>query len=152
MLEGPWQFVPAEQLPADFRRIPPDGPKANVLASIPGTTQAKEALIANQIPQTAAVPRRDGPTLDVDYDGPPRFSAIEETPLQYATNTATPVIEASPTSYYAVKDGVWFTAATSTGPWEVADSCPPASTRSRRAARCTGNVRLCRWFEPGLCL
>ena len=73
-----------------------------------------------------SVPRRDGPTLDVDYDGPPRFSTIEETPLQYATNTATPVIEVSPTSYYAVRDGVWFTAATPTGPWVVADSVPPS--------------------------
>jgi len=125
-LDGPWQFVPAEALPSDFARIPPDSQKANVLASIPGTTQAKEALIANQIPQTAVVPRRDGPTLDVDYDGPPRFSPIEETQLQYATNTATPVLQISPTSYYAVSDGVWFTATTPIGPWVVADSVPPS--------------------------
>ena len=125
-LDGPWQFVDSSELPADFARIPPGSPKANVLASIPGTTQAKEALIANQIPQTAAVPRQDGPTLDVDYDGPPKFAPIEETSLQYATNTATPVVETSPTAYYAVKDGVWFAAASPTGPWVVAPSVPPS--------------------------
>jgi hypothetical protein len=125
-LNGPWQFVASNELPSDFARIPAGSPKANVLASIPGTTQAKEALIANQIPQTATVSRTDGPTLDVDYDGPPKFAPIEQTSLSYATNTGTPVIETSPTAYYAVKDGVWFTASSPTGPWFVATSVPPS--------------------------
>ena len=30
---GPWSYVPGEQLPADFARIPPDDPKAAALAS-----------------------------------------------------------------------------------------------------------------------
>src|SRR5262245_30594517 len=52
-LTGPWSFVPGKSLPADFAKIPPDHPAADVLASVPGTPQANEAAIANQIPQTA---------------------------------------------------------------------------------------------------
>ena len=69
--------MPGEQLPGDFTRIPPESPKGHVLASIPGTEQAREAVIANQIPQTATV-RRSEAKLDVKYDGPPQFQPIEE--------------------------------------------------------------------------
>lgn len=40
-LEGPWSWVPWGQLPHDFAKIPPDSPKAGVLASVPGTEQAR---------------------------------------------------------------------------------------------------------------
>ena len=56
-LYGPWEFVPAKSLPEDFAKIPPDNARANALVSVPATPQAKEALIANSIPQTAAVNR-----------------------------------------------------------------------------------------------
>jgi hypothetical protein len=38
--DGPWQFVPSNELPADFAAIPDSSPKASVKASIAGTTQA----------------------------------------------------------------------------------------------------------------
>ena len=38
-----------DALPADFKRIPPDSKAGVVLASVAGTPQAKEALIANTI-------------------------------------------------------------------------------------------------------
>ena len=44
-------------MPADFAKIPVDSPKATVLASVPGTPQAAEGLIANSIPQTATITR-----------------------------------------------------------------------------------------------
>jgi hypothetical protein len=56
-MAGPWTFVAGESLPADFRRIPDTSPKENVKASIPGTPQAAEATVANEIPQTAKVKR-----------------------------------------------------------------------------------------------
>ena len=56
-LGGPWTFVGGMELPADFTRIPQDSPKATVLASVPGTPESKEALIANAIPQTATITR-----------------------------------------------------------------------------------------------
>ena len=54
---GPWTFVPGSQLPAEFRQIPFDSPKENVLASVPGTQQAEEAVIESQVPQTVTVYR-----------------------------------------------------------------------------------------------
>jgi len=122
-LYGPWAFVPPGQLPADFQRIPADSDKANVLASVPGTPQAREAVIANSIPQTATV-ERDKANLQVDYAGAPAFAPVEGTSLQYATNTATPVVMVNPTSYYACQGGVWFVSSSPTGPWAVAASVP----------------------------
>jgi hypothetical protein len=121
----PWTYVPGDQLPADFKQIPPDSAKGNVLVSVPGTPQAEEAVIANSIPQTATV-NRQAAQLTVNYDNnQPKFDPIGDTPLQYAVNSPTPVIEVSPTSYYAVSNGVWFTASAPMGPWAVATSVPP---------------------------
>jgi hypothetical protein len=122
-LTGPWQYVPAASLPADFAKISPHDPKANVLVSVPGTPQAKEAAIAATIPQTAAVSRAKA-TLGVTYDGTPRFAPITGTTLQYAVNTGTPVIEVDSSHYYAVGNGVWFTASAPTGAWHVATEIP----------------------------
>ncbi len=71
---GPWSYIAASSLPADFAKIPPYSPKASVLVSIPGTPQAKEALIANQIPQTATINRAKA-KLTLSYVGEPQFSA-----------------------------------------------------------------------------
>ncbi len=122
-LYGPWTFVAPDQLPGDFSRIPPSSPKANVLASVPGTPMAREAVIANSIPQTATIEVAKA-KLDVVYAGAPSFMVIEGTPLQYAANTQTPVIRVSPTSYYACEGGVWFASSTAFGPWAVALTVP----------------------------
>ena len=122
-LTGPWAWVPGSQLPPDFAKISPDSPKGAVLASVPGTEQAREAVIANQIPQTAAV-RRTEAKLDVRYDGPPQFRPIEGTSLEYAVNTSTDVIHAG-ARYYACHNAVWFVSESPTGPWMVADLIPP---------------------------
>lgn len=121
--QGPWKFVAANALPAEFARIPPDSPRSGVLASIPGTPESKEALIANSIPQTATVDRKQA-TLAIHYDGAPQFKPIEGTALQYAWNTPVPVIRVSADSYFAVDKGVWFSAPAATGPWAVATSVP----------------------------
>jgi hypothetical protein len=120
---GPWTFVDGKSLPADFMKIPPDSEKSAVLASIPGTPEARESLIANSIPQTAAVDRGKA-TLKVDYDGAPQFKPIDGTSLNFAWNTAVPVIQVNPTAYYAVDNGVWFAAPSATGPWSVAYDVP----------------------------
>ncbi len=121
---GPWEFVAGEGLPPDFAKIPDDSAKENVKASVPGTAQAKEALIANSIPQTAEVKKKDAKLETPAYDGEPQWSPIESTSLQYVVNTPTPVIMVSPTSYYAVQNGVWFTSASLRGTWVVASSVP----------------------------
>ena len=121
--QGPWHHVESKSLPAEFTKIPPGSEKSAVLASIPETPEAREALIANSIPQTASVNRKTA-KLQVSYDGAPQFKPIADTKLGYAWNTSTPVIKVSDNAYYAVKDGVWFTAAQPTGPWAIAASVP----------------------------
>jgi hypothetical protein len=134
-LEGPWEFVPYKQLPKDFAKIPPTHPKANALVSVPGTPQANEAVIANSIPQTATVQRKEA-KLELTYDGAPQFKPIEGTPLLYAINTAVPVIEVDAHTYYSVQNGVWFVASSATGPWVVATSVPAVIDSIRRVRRC----------------
>ena len=124
-LYGPWTFVAAGQLPTDFKRIPPRGPKANILASVPGTPMAREAVIANAIPQTATI-ERDQAKLTVDYAGAPSFVPIAGTSVAYAPNTATPVIMVNAASYYACQGGVWFASTSPAGPWAVATFVPSA--------------------------
>lgn len=120
---GPWRYVAGKDMPADFARIPSDSPKSAVLASVPGTPEARESLIANSIPQTATVNARST-QLHLSYDGPAQFKPIDGTSLSYAWNTPVPVIRVSPNAYYAVQNGVWFTAATANGPWSVALEVP----------------------------
>jgi hypothetical protein len=133
-IEGPWAYVDGKALPADFAKIPEGDPKASVLASTPGTPAAQEAAIANDIPQTATINRQDT-QLTVNYDGDPRFEGIAGTHMQYAVNSATPVIEVASNHFLAVQNGVWFTATSPQGPWLVATSVPadvytiPASSR-----------------------
>ncbi|MBV7483846.1 carbohydrate-binding family V/XII [Bordetella sp. BOR01] len=125
-LDGTWKYVPGDKLSPDFARIGIHDPQAGVLASVPGTPQAKEAVIASTIPQTATVSRSKA-TLHVDYiGGAPKFDRIAGTSLRYATNTAVPVIQADGGQYYALSRAVWFTADSAQGPWRVADSVPSA--------------------------
>jgi hypothetical protein len=122
---GPWTFVPPDSLPPDFQKIPADSPKANALASVPGTPQAQEAVIASSIPQTATI-NRNSASLTVTYQGSPSFAPVAGTSLAYATNTPTPVIMTGPMTYYACEGGVWFVATSPAGPWAVATSVPKA--------------------------
>ena len=121
--DGPWEFVPAKSLPKDFSRIPDSSRKENVKASVPGTRQAQEALIADQIPTTARVQRKLA-TFAPQIDGEPKLAAIAGTPLQYVLNTPAPIIRVDDTSWYACQDGVWFSASSMSGPWQVAATVP----------------------------
>jgi hypothetical protein len=125
-LTGPWSFVASNGLPDDFGRIPTSSPAGVVLASVAGTPQAQEAVIANSVPQTATVPRVNGPVFAPTFDGAPQFQPIAGTPLAYTPNASVPVIQVAPNTYYAVSAGVWFTAPGVTGPWSVATSVPAA--------------------------
>jgi len=121
--DGPWEYVPGSQLPPDFARIPEQSRAGLVLASIPGTPQAQEAVIANSISQTATV-NRSAAHFTAPYDGSPNFVPITGTSLQYAVNSPTPIIRVDKRTYYSFYDAVWFVAAAPTGPWTVAISVP----------------------------
>jgi len=122
--KGPWQYVASNRLPADFKRIPPDSRAGVVLASVAGTPQAKEALIANTIPQTASVNRVGGPAFKPEIDGAPKWRAIQGTALKYVFNSETPIIQVPDGTLYALNAGVWFTAALIDSPWTIATSVP----------------------------
>ena len=122
VLRGQWNPVADGELPQDFAKIPADSPKASVLASVPDTKQARQAVITSQIPETAAVTRKDA-KLSVRYDGEPQFKPVEGTSLEYAVNTSTDVIHAEG-RYYACHDAVWFVSQAPAGPWVVADYIP----------------------------
>lgn len=121
-LDGPWAYVPPDTLPGGFAKIPEDSPAASVLASVPGTDAAMDALLDAQIPQTAAI-KRSAATLDVTYDGTPTFKAIEGTKLEFAVNTSFSVIKLE-SRYYCCHQAVWYVAGTPQGPWQVADKVP----------------------------
>jgi hypothetical protein len=121
-LDGPWKFVPGEDLPDYFADIPEDSQMGTVLYAVPGTDIAKEAVLDAEIPQTAAVERNKA-TLTVEYDGKPKFETIKGTKLTYAVNTATPVIYAEK-KYYACDEAIWFVADRPEGPWAVATMIP----------------------------
>jgi len=122
-LNGPWAFA-SRHLPADFKKIPENGPRGRVLVSVPGTTQAFYAASAAQVAHVTP----GNPTtakLRVAYgSGAPIFAPIAGTPLQYAVNTADDVIKVNVSQYFACHEGVWFTASSPAGPWTPAAYVP----------------------------
>jgi len=121
-LAGPWTFA-TTNLPDDFKKIPLDHPRSRVLASVPGTPQALEAVLLAQIPQTATVSRASTQASPVSYQGAPQFEAIGGTPVARAVNTDKDILRVGD-RYYMCFQGVWFTAATPSGSWQVADVVP----------------------------
>lgn len=121
--DGAWSYVDGADLPKDFASIPESHPAGDALPSVPGTPEAAQARIAAHVPQTATV-QRDAAQLTVFYDGDPQFSQIEGTGMQYAVNTATPVVLMPDGSYFACSNGVWFQAGSANGPWTIALSVP----------------------------
>lgn len=124
LAQGQWSYVAPVSLPADFAMIPPDHPTESVRAAVPGTPQAREAIIASSVPQVATVARDTAP-LQVSYDGNPSFQPIDGTSLQNAVNAPVPVIRVSENAFYALDNGVWFVASSPFGPWTVASFVPP---------------------------
>ncbi len=123
LLRGNWEFA-SDQLPADFAKIPKTHAKAHVLASVPGTIEAADAVLLASVPQMAVVNRKEAAAqAKAVYVGAPDFKPIEQTSLQYAVNTPSDVIKHQD-KYYLLQQGVWFVSATPNGPWEVADSIP----------------------------
>jgi hypothetical protein len=121
-LKGPWTYAGAE-LPPDFANIPADNPAARVLASVPGTDPAKDAVLLAQVPTTAVVDPKAAELAKVTYSGKPEFKAIAGTSLEYATNTPDKVIKAGDAHYLCLQ-GVWFTSPYPDGPWLTAKTVP----------------------------
>src|SRR6185295_12257912 len=121
-LQGPWTFA-TPNLPPDFKKIPLEHPRSRVLASVPGTDQANEAVLLAAIPQTARVNKKELKAPEVEYQGDPEFQKIEGTDLARAVNTDKDIIKFGD-AYYMCFEAVWFIAKTPTGPFAVASSVP----------------------------
>ena len=121
-LKGPWTFT-TPQLPPDFANIPANSPAARVLVSVPGTEEAKDAVLLAQVPTTAVVDPKAAEQAKVTYSGKPEFKPIQGTSLEYATNTPDKVIKVGDV-YYLCLRGVWFMSPDPSGPWTTAASVP----------------------------
>ncbi|HOB98666.1 MAG TPA: hypothetical protein PKM43_07965 [Verrucomicrobiota bacterium] len=122
-LQGPWSAA-SRDLPADFARIPDNDPVAFVKASVPGTREAKDAVLLASIPSTTTVPIAPV-TETVTYTGAPQFVTIPSTTVQYAVNTPNQVFLVNG-GYYWCYGGVWYSSASATGPWSFCTSVPAA--------------------------
>ena len=109
---------------ADFANIPPSSPAGQVLASVPGTEEAKDAVLLAQIPTTVIVnPKEAAKTVKVTYVGDPQLVPIEGTTLYYIKNTPQTMIKVGDL-YYLCFQGIWFVSANPNGPWQTAQSVP----------------------------
>ena len=139
--KGPWTFA-TPSLPEDFKKIPLEHDRSRVLASVPGTDQAAEAVLIAQIPQTARVKKSEVKAPEVTFGGDPQFQPIEKTTVQRAVNTDKDVFKVGDL-FYMCYQGVWFVGKSATGPWEVAESVPeviyqiPASSPSHHVTYVT---------------
>ena len=122
-VNGPWS-ASSQDLPPDFAQIPNDDPMAFVKASVPGTREAKDAVLLASIPTTTTV-NLTNVTVNVTYAGPPQFVAIPSTTVQYAVNTPNQVFLVNG-GYYWCSQGVWFYSVSAAGPWTFCTSVPPA--------------------------
>src|SRR5438876_8486519 len=121
--QGPWTYATPD-LPADFAKIPPSSPASAILATVPGTEEAKDAVLLAQVPTTMTIkPAEAQAKVKVDYSGEPKFEPIKGTSMAYATNTRDKVIKVGDV-YYLCLQGVWFMSPNPQGPWTTAKSVP----------------------------
>jgi len=123
-LEGPWTFA-TPTLPDEFKKISVEHPRSRVLASVPGTPQATEAVLLATIPRTARVNKKELKAPDVDYaGGKPEIKPIEGSQgVQQVVNTDKDIVKYGDL-FYMCFQGVWFVSKSAEGPWEVASNIP----------------------------
>ena len=141
-LDGPWTFA-TPSLPEDFKKIPVEHPRSRVLASIPGTPQATEAVLLAMVPRTARVNKKELKAPDVAYQGTPQFQPVQGSQgVERAVNTDKDIVKYGDL-YYLCFQGVWFMSRSPNGPWEVASTIPaqiytiPASSPSHHVTYVT---------------
>lgn len=135
-LMGSWSFA-TYSLPPDFAKIPASSPAGKVLASVPGTPEAEDAVLIAQIPTTVTVNAAQAAAeVKVSYVGQPQFQPIAGTTMLYATNTPNKVIQLG-TQYYLCYQALWFVSSSPTGPWQVAQTVPQAIYSIPPSSRCT---------------
>jgi hypothetical protein len=119
--KGPWTAV--STLPPAFAGIPKDHAKARVRVAVPGTEEARLAMLEADIPRTAVVKQGAAPQVKVSYTGAPQFEPIPGTTLSRAVNSPNDVIKYGE-AYYLCYNATWYVAASAEGPWRVAPKVP----------------------------
>jgi len=122
-LSGPWTAASTD-LPPDFAQIQDDDRSTFVKASVPGTREAKDAVLLASIPAKTTV-NITNVTLNVTYGGQPQFAPISDTTVQCAVNSPNQVFLVDG-SYYCCSQGIWYCATGPSGPWSFSTSVPPA--------------------------
>ncbi len=140
-----WAYAAPDGLPGSFAKIPPDSDSGDVRAAVAGTDEAEEAVLDAQIPQTTAVKRAEA-TLDVKWDGDPKFIPIEGSATSYAANASSSVLRIRG-RYYACENAVWFVSDAPDGPWAVADSVPSDDIESIPPSAPVYNVKYVQIYD-----
>ena len=122
-LNGPWAAA-SKNLPVDFTNIPDDDPAAYIKASVPGTREAKDALLLASIPKTTTVNIAQVKE-QASYEGDPNFMLIEGTTVKYAVNSPYSIFLVG-SFYYWCYEGAWLVGSTANGPWTFATAVPAA--------------------------
>ncbi len=121
---GPWKFT--MPLPEAFASIPEDDDEADVRASVPGTLEARRAVLEAELPATKTVKAGAAPDVTVSYaGGEPKFEPIAQTQVARAVNTGNDIIQYGDT-YYLCYEGMWYSASKPTGPWAATADVPAA--------------------------
>ena len=120
---GAWAFV--KELPAAFAAIPDDHARAAVLASVPGTLEARMAALEASLPNKTRVKKGSAPTVEVTYAGDPKFEPIAGTTVARAVNTGYDVLMYQ-NRYYLVYAAAWYVSDSPTGPWGATADVPAA--------------------------
>jgi hypothetical protein len=124
LARGPWNFT--MPLPDAFARIPEGDEEADVRASVPGTLEARRAVLEAELPETKTVKAGAAPDIAVAYaGGEAKFEPIPQTQVARAVNTGNDIIQYGD-KYYLCYEGMWYVADKPTGPWAVTADVPAA--------------------------
>ena len=120
--DGSW--VSVEALPENFANIPPEHPRGDVRVAVPGTDEAKLAVLEAAIPRKAEIKRGYVPDVMVLYAGDqPQFKRVPGTEVYRAVNSQFDVLQTND-EYYLCYNAVWYLSSKPGGPWAVADQIP----------------------------
>ena len=128
-LEGPWKVT--AKLPAAMSNLPNQPNWADVKKAIPPASAATTApkVFYSNVPAEIIL-----------FKGQPKFAAIANTKLTYATNTSSNVfLQGGENQYYFLIAGRWFRSKALDGPWSYAGAdlptdfalIPPSSPAGR---------------------
>jgi hypothetical protein len=121
-LSGPWSAA-SNNLPKDFEKLPDTSTVAFVKASVPGTEEAKDAVLLASVPRTTTVETKSV-KLDVTYSGEPKFEPIKgANGVQFASNSPFAILLVNG-AYYCCHKGAWYSGASPKGPWKYCTSLP----------------------------